>query len=205
MKSTIAALITLLALLSHLTTSHATAIERELTRVAEEVATLKLGFNDYILGGTLSADQKETGLNHAVEKSLAGTYKFKEGDVFVIASLENDTVLGMYKEFDDVDPDQLKSIIGSLMFEYGDPTVTAHDKLIYWAYNKGGKIAQDAYDFERSAGGSKILVTIKFSSKDRFGQPPEKESDGQKTSAYLMISSDRLSQLFLALNKDTDK
>jgi len=205
MKSTIALLFTLTTLLFHLTTSHATTVGQELIRVAEEVSTLELGFKDYVLGGALSADQKEAGLKHTEEKALAGTYKFKDGDVFVIASLENDTVLGMYKEFENVGPEELKSIIGRLMFEYGEPTLTAHDKLIYWTYNKGGKISQETFDIERSKGGTKILATIKFSSKDRFGKPPEEGSDGQSTSAYLMISSDRMSQLFLARNQEAQK
>lgn len=186
-------------------TSNAATVTQEMNKVAEEVAVLELGFGDYVLGRKLSDQQKANGLKQAIPKTLPRTYKFKDGDFYVIASEENDIVLGMYKEFEYTDPEQLKKIVGSLMFEYGEPTATAHDKMIYWTYNSNGKITQDAFDFERKSGGAKSLVAIKFSSTDRIGQPSKEPADKELPSAYLMITSDPLSTLFLAHTRETGK
>lgn len=186
-------------------TSKAANVTQELNRVAAEVAVLELGFGEYVLGRKLSDQQKANGLKQAIPKTLPRTYKFKDGDFYVIASEEYDIVLGVYKEFEYTDPEQLKKIVGSLMFEYGEPTATAHDKMIYWTYNSNGKITQDAFDFERTSGGAKSLVTIKFSSTDRIGQPSKEPAGNELPSAYLMITSDPLSTLFLAHTRETGK
>ena len=54
------------------------ASEKEIGRVADEVSRLNLGFGSYILGQTLTVDQKEKARQALIEKSLKGTYKFKE-------------------------------------------------------------------------------------------------------------------------------
>lgn len=205
MKSIFIVVCALTLFFVHHPSADATTVSQELYRVAGEVAELKLGFNDYILGDKLSSEQKSNGMKHAIPKSLAGTYKFQDGDIFVIAAEDSDIVLGMYKEYDDTDPEQLKKLVGTLMFDYGEPTATAHDKLIYWTYNSNGKISQDAFDFERSSGGAKSLAVIKFSSSDRIGQPSKEPETNEKPSAYLMITSDQLSTLFLALTREMGK
>lgn len=205
MKIIFTAVFTLTLFFINHTAINAATVGQELNRVAGEVAELKLGFNEYVLGEKLSKEQKSNGMKYAIPKSLTGTYKFQDGEIFVIAAEESDIVLGMYKEYEDTDPEQLKKIIGTLMFEYGEPTATAHDKMIYWTYNSNGKISQDAFDFERPSGGAKSLVVIKFSSTDIIGQPSKESVDKAKTSAYLMITSDQLSTLFLAQTKEIEK
>lgn len=181
-----------------LNTVYSSSVVQEINRVASEVSALKLGFTDYILGNRISEEQKAHGLKQSISETLSGTYKFKDGDIYVIATEADDIVLGMYKEFEDTGPEQLKNIIGSLMFEYGEPTATAHDKMIYWTYNSNGKISQDEFEFNRANGGNQPLATIKFSSSETFGQSPVKTEKTDTTSSYLMITSDPLSKLFLA-------
>ena len=180
-------------------TASASSVDQEIGRVAGEVAQLKLGFDNYFIGHKLTSTQKATAQRNAIEKSLQGTYKFKDGEIFVVAAQEDDTVLGVYKQYPEVAMDELKKIVGSLMFEYGEPTATAHDKMIYWTYNENGKIDQDTFEFEKDSGGSEPIGTIKFSSSERIGS--EQKEQAQPISAYLMITSDPLSKLFLALSK----
>lgn len=168
-------------------------------RINGKVAGLGLGFGDYVLGKQLSESQKKVAEEHRVEKALEGTYKFMDGELFVIASIFNDTVIGMYKRYQEVPVDTLKSVIGSLMLEHGEPTAMAHDKMIYWTYSEAGKIEQDQFDFQRDSGGIKSLVTVKFSSTEPIVEEQKPEADGErKLSAYVMITSDPLSKLFLA-------
>lgn len=183
----------------------ASTVVKEIDRVASEVAVLELGFDSYVLGKPLTDRQKETAKKNPIKKVLKGTYKFKDREIFIIAAVKNDIVLGVYKEYPETSSQQLKNIIGTLMLEYGEPTATAHDKIIYWSYDKNGKIDQDTFDFARQSGGAKSVAAIKFSNSEIIAM----EDDGKdktaekKSSAYLMITSDPLSKLFLA--NQTDK
>lgn len=174
----------------------ATTVEARIDLVAAEVATLKLGFDHYVLGSKLTDAQKEKARQNPIQKSLKGTYKFRDGEIFVVAIQENDIVLGLYKDYPETTMDKVKEMVGSLMFAYGEPTVSAHDKLIYWNYNEKGKITRDVFEIEK-ASGAESLATIKFSSSKVIGSESSKE-DPEPISVYLMITSDPLSRLYLA-------
>ncbi len=180
----------------------AASIVDEINRVAQDVESLGLGFDGYVLGKTLTAELKSASEGNLIEKTIKGTYKFKDGEVFVIASIENDRVLGVYKEYKEVMQDKVKEVVGGLMFEHGEPTAMAHDKLVYWTYDKNGKIEKDAFDFARQNGGAKSLAAVKFSSNEPIafadGSTTSTETEQKKISFYVMITSDPLSTLFLA-------
>ena len=187
--------------------AQASTIVDELERITGEVAKLDLGFGGYVLGNPLTEEQKTIAARNAVKKALKGTYKFKDGEVFVVASRSNDTIIGIYKDYQNATMDTLKSVIGTLMLEHGEPTAMAHDKLVYWTYNENGKIDQDVFDFERGSGGIKSLVTVKFSSTEPIIERKKEgeEKEEKKISAYVMITSDPLSKLFLAQVKSATK
>lgn len=177
----------------------------EMDRVATEVARLKLGFGHYILGQPLTIEQQKFSTQHLETKSLEGTYKFRDGELFVVARSDNDVVMGIYKELREATAEQIKTLIGTLMLEFGEPTLLAHEKLIYWAFNENGQIEADAFKFSKQSGGADVLATVKFSSTERItstgqdtnGDGSNKEPE-KKPSIYVIISSDPLSKLFLA-------
>jgi antitoxin component YwqK of YwqJK toxin-antitoxin module len=180
----------------------ATTVAEELDRMTGVVAKLQLGFGNYFVGQQLTEAQKVTAQNNSVMKALKGTYKFKDGEVYVVVTAESDTVLGVYKEYKETTFEALKPVIGALMFEHGEPTAMAHNKLIYWTYDKNGKIEQDVFEFARSNGGAKSLVTVKFSSSEPIVEKMKEEKQEKNISAYAMITSDPLSKLFLAHTKN---
>ena len=158
-----------------------------------------------MLGRTLSADQQRFAENNRIAKSVAGTIKFQDEDIFVIARSDSFMVLGIYKQFPDAVRQQIKNTIGDLMLRFHEPTTMAHDKLIYWAYNKKGLIAQDEYDFVKKAGDADIIATVKFSSTSSIFPEPASDKDGQSkgqeeqtSDIFVMITSNPLSKLFLA-------
>lgn len=189
-----------------LTPASAATVAEEISRVAGEVANLELGFGRYILGKTLTDEQKKFAFKNPIEKALEGTYKFRDDEVYVVASRENDTVLGVYKVYHQASMDNIKDIVGTLMLEYGEPTAVAHEKLVYWSYNKSGKISQEDFDFSRQSGGMDSLAAVKFSSSEPIASGSaegerQENAENQKPveiSAYVMITSDPLSKLFLA-------
>ncbi len=177
----------------------ASTIEEEIDRVAGKVAQLELGFGQYMLGNKITDEQKQTALLNSIEKSLQGTYKFQDGENFVIAANDDDIILGVYRHYPESTIAEIKNLVGGLMFEYGEPTATAHDKMIYWTFDDQGKINQDTFESQKNSGGPDPLATVKFSSSVRLGAEAQEELE--PISAYLMITSDPLSKLFLASTK----
>ena len=179
-----------------------------MTRLAGQISELKLGFGDYFLGQTLTEQQKDTAKKNAIEKTLKGSYKFEDNGIFVIASNTTDMVIGLYKENPAASQQDMKNMVGELMMQFEEPTKMAHDKMIYWAFNKEGIISQELFDMAKNTD-SEILATVKFSS-DQPIQPSEKPKEGEEQEAkespkpasiYAMITSDQLSKIFLAQNK----
>lgn len=176
-------------------------------RLSDDIAALKLGFGDYYLCQTLTEQQKDTAKNNAIEKTIKGSYKFQDNGIFVIASNKSDMVIGLYKENTTASQQDMKNMVGELMMQFEEPTKMAHDKLIYWAFNREGVISQKLFDMAKGTD-SEILATVKFSS-DQPVRPSEKPKEGEQqveerttpASIYAIITSDQLSKIFMAQNK----
>jgi hypothetical protein len=179
-----------------------------MNRLGADISALKLGLGDYVLGQKLTEQQKNTAKENAIEKTITGSYKFQDNGVFIVASSKSDMIIGLYKEDTTATQQDIKNMVGELMMQFEEPTKMAHDKLIYWAFGKDGLIPQDLFDMAKSAD-SEILATVKFSS-DQPIRPSEKPEEGAATKAkessepasiYVIITSDQLSNIFLAQNK----
>ena len=197
-------LITLIPASQLLAEDSATAMQR----LGTDIAGLKLGFSDYFLGQKLTEQQKDNAKENTIAKTIKGSYKFQDNGVFIVASSKSDMVIGLYKENPTATQQDMKNMVGELMMQFEEPTKMAHDKLIYWAFGKEGLIQQDLFDMAKSAD-SEILATVKFSS-DQPIRPSEKPEEGAETKAkessepasiYVIITSDQLSNIFLAENK----
>lgn len=183
--------------------------EAEFSRLAMEVEKLSLGFGGYKLGSTLSPKQKEFAAAHLQEKSLEGTYKFRDENVFVVAGKDSDTVLGMYKEYSKATETEARAVIGELMMRFHEPTTMAHEKIIYWAYGKNGRISKEEFGKGKQEEASEVLGIVKLTSSESIaglssnhdGGAGGKGSAGPVSEIYVIISSDPLSRLFLAMNR----
>jgi len=164
------------------------------------VAALDLGMHGYVIGARLSGTQKDGAEQHAVSDSYEGTYKFRDGDLFIIAATDDDTILAIYSRSDEADMDGARMMISGLMGLYGEPTVMAHDKQIYWAYADTGKITEEAYlQIKESNTPADILATVKFSSSFEL---TAEDPDGRQTGAiYYIITSDPLVRQFIAQSR----
>ncbi|MFT5730370.1 MAG: hypothetical protein ACI8PB_004550 [Desulforhopalus sp.] len=196
--------ITLIPASQLLAEDSATAMQR----LGTDIAGLKLGFSDYFLGQKLTEQQKDNAKENTIAKTIKGSYKFQDNGVFIVASSKSDMVIGLYKENPTATQQDMKNMVGELMMQFEEPTKMAHDKLIYWAFGKDGLIPQDLFNMAKSTD-SEILATVKFSS-DQPIRPSEKPEEGAETktkessapaSIYVIITSDQLSNIFLAQNK----
>lgn len=185
-----------LALLSLLSTMHSVYAEGMRNELVVRVSALDLGMNGYIIGSRLSAVQKKAASVNLVNDPYEGTYKFRDAELFIVAAEDDDTVLAVYQRNENADIAQTRKMISGLTGLFGEPTVMAHDKLIYWAYNGQGKIPESQYDDLREKGEKfEVLATVKFSSTVTVTEEnPDPEQIG---TAYFIISSDPLLQDFI--------
>jgi hypothetical protein len=178
-----------------------------------EVVHLNLGMQGYVIGKKLLPTQKDVAGLHPVKGAYAGTYKFVDNNLYVVVNKKTDRVLALYKEKKNADKIKLKAMIAELMDRFSLPTLMAHDKMIYWAFNKDGAVSED--DFNRAKKNGQvpklgIIATVKLSSEIEI-TPDKKEEDSKKSpdgkvveqapaigTIYYIITSDPLVQAFMA-------
>lgn len=183
------------------------------TELQNKIASFGLGFDSYIVGKKLTAEQLETAKNDNAYKAYPGTVKFKDGDVFVIVDKESNVVIAVYKRNKNAGQNDFKNMIGELMLEYGEPTAEAHGKTIYWNFGEDGLITEELYRTVKSKGQLEkltVLATVKFSSSESVEnmtdmiEKMDKENHGKEVKKnvvtsdnYVMIQSDLLTQKYL--------
>jgi len=165
----------------------------EFTDLFLRVAKMKIQRNDYTLGETLTAMQKETARRNAVDAASPATYKFNDNSLFIVADKATDRVLIMYESYDPTSRGKVRELVGNLFFEFGDPTVMAHDKTIYWAFDETGKISEQQYrDSKEKKQPLKTLATVKLDSSHKI---MDEGDDGKVRSVYYIVSSPPLLEL----------
>ena len=177
----------------------------------DTVVALKLGMNGYIIGQKLDTAQKEIAEKHPVEGGYQGTYKFVDNGLYVVVDQKTDRILALYKQEKHADRNQLKSMVAELMNQFDAPTTMAHDKILYWAFNRHGAVSEE--DFNRAkkvqqTAELNIVATVKLNSEMEIAADPEEENTEtiqSKTpetgSIYFIITSDPLVKEFMGAQK----
>ncbi len=152
------------------------------------VENLNIQRHDYILAKALTDKQKKTAQRNALEAASPGTYKFKDNDLYVVADRASDRVLVIYERYEPASREKIRELVGALFFDFGDPTVMAHDKTIYWAFDENGKISEEHYrDAKEKGEPLKTLATVKLNSSQKI---MDKNSPLESGSVYYIISSE---------------
>ncbi|MBU1340690.1 MAG: hypothetical protein KKE44_16600, partial [Proteobacteria bacterium] len=160
----------------------------------EQVETLKLERNGYVLGAALNNGQMKTAKANPVDATSKDTFKFKDKNLYVVAQKTSNRVLVMYEQFEAASQKEIQSLIGDLYMSFDDPTVLAHDKVVYWAYTKEGKITAGEFETARQDKIKlDILATVKCISDLHIMEKPKGPSTGQ---VYYIISSDPILKFF---------
>jgi hypothetical protein len=174
----------------------------------DDVVSLKLGLRGYVIGQKLDAGQKKIAGEHPVEGGYEGTYKFSDNDLYVVVDSNTDRVLALYRQKKEADRNQLKKMVVELMDQFGAPTTMAHEKIVYWAFNRHGAVSDE--DFEQAkkikqTADLDIIVTVKLNSEIEITPDPKEDAEstsGKKTDAigsiYFIITSDPLVKEFMA-------
>ena len=166
----------------------------DLKDLFKQVVKLKIERHGYMLGKALNQEQLNKAISNSVDTETPDTFKFKDKNLFVVAQKTSNRVLVIYEQFEKATQQKIQNLIGDLYMQFDDPTVSAHDKVVYWAYGKKGKVSSKAFDTAKdNKTNLEILATVKFVSDINI---MEKLKEPLKGQAYYIISSDPILQLF---------
>ncbi len=165
----------------------------KLSNLLGQVETLDISREGYTLGKGLTDRQKATALKHPVEAVNPWTFKFRDGDLYVVADKATDRVVILYERYEPTTRKQVQALVGSLSLDFGDPTVMAHDKIVYWVFGPEGKLTREQYKKAKKADGKlNILATVKLNSSMKImGDTTRLDED----SVYYIISSEPVLKL----------
>lgn len=175
------------------------ALANDLTNLFQQVERLKIQRQGYILGAILNPEQIKTAASNRVDESAKDTYKFRDKNLFVVADKTSNRVLILYEQFKDLSQKKIQDLIGDLYMGFDDPTVLAHDKRVYWAYTKKGKITSKELDAaKQDKKNLDILAKIKFISDINIMEKTKENTTGQVS---YIISSDPILKFFKNQNQ----
>jgi hypothetical protein len=159
-----------------------------------QVETLKLQRQGYVLGAPLTEAQQLIAAKNPLAVASKNVFKFKDSNLNIVADKKTFRVLVLYEQFERLSQRQIQDKVGELFMAYEDPTISAHDKVVYWAWGKREKFT--AAQFEMAKEKKKplaILATVKFNSEIKIMDKNETQAVGD---AYYIISSDPLLKFF---------
>jgi hypothetical protein len=167
--------------------------------LCEQVAKLDIQCGGYILGRVLTNAQQENARRNAIAPSSPGTYKFKDKALYVVADQTTHRVIIMYESYPSASRQKMQAVVGTLFFNYGDPTVMAHARIIYWAFDERGKIGEERYRrAKQNQRHLSVLATIKLTSGRRIMETGPGDKDANLD---YIVSSEQILKLLPTLHE----
>lgn len=168
--------------------------------IYNQVESLEIGWRGYVLGGKLNGYQMERAGKNKVPSATHGssdigepmgnTYKFKDKELTIVVDSTTDRVVIIFETVERASQQKVQDMIGSLIISFKDPTLSAHDKIVYWAYGRGEKYS--AAQFEEAKEIQEplpIIATVKLQSEVPIMEKGQEKSSGR---VYYIISSEPL-------------
>lgn len=194
-----------------------------------QVQNLKVSLGGYTIGQPLSDAQWKIAQQNEEAAQVPGTFKFKDGDIHVVADAQNHRVLVVYQAYNNSHRAALKETIGRLMGELDEPTTMTHGKIIYWFYNQAGKMSkidldqhkegiktpqtlQAALSEEPKATKTAPILSIKLSSDidilpgaDPHQPKPAEVSDEEAANFYVIAASEAILKQYVTQSEASQK
>lgn len=169
------------------------AFADQLDDMLDQVTSLDISYNGYTLGKTLTKKQKRMAQQNIVNHATPGTCKFIDNNLYIVSEKNTDRVIILYEQYEDATTQQVRDLVGSLYLEFGDPTLMAHDKIIYWAFGAEGKLSKKQYQRDKHVKKKlDILATVKLNSDINVLGKRDKAEVGN---IYFIISSEPVLKL----------
>ncbi|MCP4689147.1 MAG: hypothetical protein GY859_13920 [Desulfobacterales bacterium] len=168
----------------------------DLTDLMNRVEALNIQRGAYTLGKALTGEQKERARGSVLKDSAPGTLKFRDGDLYIVTHEASGRIIVLYEHWEPADKETIQNLVGSLFLDFGDPTVFAHDKIIYWVYTDKGKLTEKAYkSVKEKKGALNVLAAVKLNSSMKIMGKEEEGGDTAPGSVYCIISSEPVLKL----------
>lgn len=159
-----------------------------------QVEKLKIQRQGYVLGAQLTQAQQAIAAKNPLEASSKKVFKFRDKNLNIVADKETFRVIVMYEQFEKLSQQQVQDKVGELFMAYEEPTIPAHDKVVYWAWGKKEKFTAAQFDMAREKKKTlAIIATVKFNSEIKIMDKKETQAIGD---VYYIISSDPLLKFF---------
>ena len=169
------------------------AFADELGELMNRVASLAISRNGYTLGKTLTEKQMVIAQHNSVNHATPGTFKFKDKNLYVVLEKTTHRIIILYEQYENTTAQQVRDLVGSLYLDFGDPTLMAHDKIIYWAFGAKGKLSKKQYQHDKHVKKKlNVLATVKLNSDINVLGKREKTKVGN---IYFIISSEPVLKL----------
>ncbi len=166
----------------------------ELETLFSQVQALNVQRQGYVLGAQLTPAQQEIAKNNPMESASKKVFKFQDQGLNIVADQSTNRVLVMYEQFEKAGQKKTQDLVGELFIAYGDPTISAHDKVVYWAWGKKEKFTAAQFDMAKEKKKKlAIIATVKLNSEIKI---MDKTQAGAVGDAYYIISSDPLLQFY---------
>ncbi len=166
----------------------------ELEDLFASVEALNITRGGYALCKPLSPEQQAVAHKNLEEANSKKVYKFKDDGLNIVADKSTNRVLVLFEQFEQIGQAGVQNLVGDLFMAYEDPTVSAHDQVVYWAWGKQGKFTADQFNLAKEKKKAlAILATVKLNSDIKI---MDKTGAQAKGNAYYIISSDPLLKFF---------
>ncbi|GEM_PF-2829549 len=157
----------------------------------EKVKNLKIGIGSYYIGENYNSKSGKP-----IESNYPGVLKFQEKDIFISVDKERNIIIGLYKYFKHVNTDILKKTVSQLMINFGEPTLEAHDKNIYWFFDEKGKILSEQFSKAKKENDIKTpLLMVKLNSDISLSKLSDKNFQDNTTFYYIIYSEPLMKKL----------
>lgn len=188
--------------------------------IYQTVASINKGLDGYVIGKALNDKQIQLMKHNALKSDTPKIQRFLANETLLIAvNAKNNKVLAINKKFSNLKRDNVKALIAEYIHKFEEPTAMAHDKMIYWVYNKlGQKIQEDdlkqykdslkvkassvslaeAVNIKKKKVDFNPYLSVKLSSDKGL---MSKQEESVIANAYIMISSDKLISDVLDIKK----
>ncbi|MCP3942338.1 MAG: hypothetical protein GY710_12730 [Desulfobacteraceae bacterium] len=166
----------------------------ELNALFSQVENLKIERQGYMLGSKLSKAQRKIAAQNPMDAVSEKVFKFKDKNLRIVADRQTLRVLVIFEQFKKLSRQGVQDLMGELYMAYEDPSIFAHDKVVYWAWGKKGKFTSVQFDMARENNKNlAVIATVKFNSEIKIMDKRETKNIGD---VYYIISSDPLLKFF---------
>jgi hypothetical protein len=159
-----------------------------------QVENLKIERQGYLLGAQLTVAQEAVAAKNPMDAASKKVFKFKDKNLNIVADRESRRVLVMFEQFEKLSQPQVQEKVGELFMAYEEPTIPAHDKVVYWAWGKNAKFTAAQFDMAKEKKKKlAIIATVKFNCEIKIMDKKETAAIGD---AYYIISSGPMLKFF---------